>query len=417
MSQGEIRMNTQDGNPFDRQVLVVGAGPVGLTAALALRSLGLPATVLEAEREGRPRPGSRAIYIHKATLKHLEEISPGLGFDFAKHGLVWPIKRTLFRGNEVYVKKYDAPKPDEIPPFSSLPQDVIERLLYRACLEAGVEFVWNTPIKEVQTSPSGAIVTAEDGTVWTADYVIAADGARSVVRKTVGIEMEGPRTNDFFLVVDVKEDEENPMPIERIFHYQHPAMGGRNVMFVPFAGHWRVDLQLLEGDDPEVFGGVDGVKKWLPKVMDAKYADRVTWVSTYQFYQVVAKSFTDVHKRVLLAGEAAHLFAPFGARGMNSGVPDAIVAARAIKAASEAKNADEANEFIAKGAEERRTAGLYNRGASSTALEHIQGSSPYMNMKREVAASLSPFIPRLGRWLDEGPYGPKSGPPELGTKY
>ncbi|MET3289204.1 UNVERIFIED_CONTAM: 3-(3-hydroxy-phenyl)propionate hydroxylase [Brevibacillus sp. OAP136] len=400
-----------------RQVIVVGAGPVGLTAALALRRFGLPATILEAEREGRPRPGSRAIYIHKATLTHLEDISPGLGFAFAKHGLVWPIKRTLFQGKEVYMKKYDTPKPGEIPPFSSLPQDVIERLLYQACLEAGVEFVWNAPIQDVITNESGATLTSESGVVWTADYVIAADGARSAVRKAVGIEMEGPRTNDFFLVVDVKEDEENPLPVERIFHYQHPDMGGRNVMFVPFAGHWRVDLQLLEGDDPEEYGGIEGVKNWLPRVMDAKYADRITWVSTYQFYQVVAKSFTDAHKRVLLAGEAAHLFAPFGARGMNSGVPDAIVAARAIHVASQAKDTVAASEFIRAGAEERRMASLYNRDASSTALEHIQGSSPYMNMKREIAASLSPIIPRLGRWLDEGPYGPKSGPPQLSTKY
>ncbi|MED4779949.1 FAD-dependent monooxygenase [Brevibacillus choshinensis] len=400
-----------------RPVVVVGAGPVGLTAALALRSLGMPATVLEAEREGRPRPGSRAIYIHKATLTLLEELSPGLGHAFAKHGLVWPIKRTLFQGQEVYMKKYDTPKPNEIPPFSSLPQNVIESLLYQACLEAGVEFEWGTPIKDVKTDENGATLTTKSGAVWTADYVIAADGARSAVRKAVGIEMEGPRTNDFFLVVDVKEDEDNPLPLERIFHYQHPAMSGRNVMFVPFAGHWRVDLQLLEGDDAEEYGGIEGVKKWLPRVMDAKYADRITWVSTYQFYQVVAKSFTDSNKRVLLAGEAAHLFAPFGARGLNSGVPDAIIAAKSIYAASQVTDLVAASDMITAGAEERRIAALYNRDASSTALEHIQGNSAYMNMKREIAASLSPIVPRLGRWLDEGPYGPKSGPPQLSTKY
>ncbi len=400
-----------------RQAVVVGAGPVGLTAALALRSLGLPATVLEAEREGRPRPGSRAIYIHKATLQLLENIFPGIGYTLAKHGLVWPVKRTLFQGKEVYVKKYEAPKPGEIPPFSSLPQNVIERSLYEACKQAGVEFIWNTPIQKAQTNENGVILTAESGETWTAEYVIAADGARSAIRKTLGIEMEGPRTNDFFLVVDVKEDEEQPLPLERVFHYKHPEMGGRNVLYVPFAGHWRVDLQLLEGDDPAEYGGMEGVKKWLPKVMDAKYADRVTWVSTYQFYQVVAQSFTDRHKRVLLAGEAAHLFAPFGARGLNSGVPDAIIAAKSIHAAMQAGGREEADRYISAGAEERRIAALYNRDASSTALEHIQGSSPYMNLKREAAASLAPLIPRLGRWLDEGPYGPKSGPPQLSTKY
>ncbi len=400
-----------------RQVLVVGAGPVGLTAALALRRLGLPATVLEAEREGRPRPGSRAIYIHRATLKHLEEIFPRLGFTFAEHGLVWPVKRTLFRGKEVYVKKYHPPNPQELPPFSSLPQNVIERLLYQACCDTGVEFVWNTPIKDAKTDESGVTLTAESGDVWTGDYVIAADGARSAVRKAVGIEMEGPRSNDFFLVVDVKEDEENPLPLERVFHYQHPVVGGRNVLSVPFAGGWRIDLQLLDGDDPQEYGGVDGVKKWLPKVMDPKYAERITWVSTYQFYQVVAKSFTDDHRRLLLVGEAAHLFAPFGARGLNSGVPDAVLSARGIHAALHAEDTAAAQQAIQAAAEERRIAAQWNRDCAGIALEHIQGSSPYMNMKRELASSLSPIVPKLGRWLDEGPYGPRFGPPELSTKY
>ncbi|MGD8191469.1 FAD-dependent monooxygenase [Brevibacillus ginsengisoli] len=410
-------MSTHDSNQFHRQALVIGAGPIGLTAALALRKLGIQATILEAEAEGRTRPGSRAIYLHKATLKHLEDIYPGLGFTFAENGVVWPVKRTLYRDNEVYVKKYPTPSANELPPFSSLPQVEAERFLYEACLDAGVEFVWSTPVQDVTTDDQGVTVRTESGSVWTAEYLIAADGARSTVRKSLGIEMEGPRTNDFFLVVDVKEDADNPLPLERVFHYQHPAIGGRNVLYVPFAGGWRVDLQLLEGDDPQEFGGVEGVRKWLPKVMDPKYADRITWVSTYQFYQVVAQSFTDAHGRVLLAGEAAHLFAPFGARGMNSGVPDALIAAKGIHAAIHSSDRNTAKQAILDAAEERKIAAQYNRDCAGIALEHIQGSSPMINMKREVAASLAPIMPRLGRWLDEGPYGPKSGPPQLSTKY
>ena len=76
-----------------------------------------------------------------------------------------------------------------------------------------------------------------------------------------------------------------------------------------------------------------GVRDWLARVMPAKYADRVTWVSSYVFRQAIASSLTDDTRRVLLVGEAAHLFAPFGARGLNSGVADALMAARAIDAA------------------------------------------------------------------------------------
>ncbi|RUS45729.1 FAD-dependent monooxygenase [Cohnella sp. AR92] len=400
-----------------RTVIIVGAGPVGMTAALALRSQGLPATILEAEPQGRFRPGSRAIFIHKATLSLLEDICPGLGFTLKNNGIIWPVKRTFYQGKEVYSRRYAPPEPEQLPHFTSLAQVEIERHLYEACLEANVEFVWNTPIKEVTTDSIGVFLSTESGESWTAEYVIGSDGARSAVRRSAGIELEGPRSKDSFLVVDLKEDENDPLPLERTFHYEHPAMEGRNVLFVPFKGGWRVDLQLLDGDDPEAFGEVEGVRKWLPKVMHPKYADRITWVSTYQFYQVVARSFTDANRRVLLAGEAAHLFAPFGARGLNSGVPDAILVVRGIVQALGAEDEASREQAIAAPAEERRLAAQYNRDAAGIALEHIQGGSPYMRTKRELAASLSSVLPRLGRWLDEGPYGPKTGHSQVTTKY
>lgn len=400
-----------------RQSIVVGAGPVGMVAALALHNQGMQVAILEGEEKGRERAGSRAIYIHKATLQLLEEISPGLGWKLANEGVVWPVKRTLFRGKEVYARNYKPTKPNELPPFTSLHQEIIETHLTKACEQAGIEFVWNAEIQDVESTKESVILITTSGDKWQADYVIGADGAHSAVRKKVGIEFEGPRTSDAFVVVDVKEDEENPLPLERIFHYQAPEMDGRNVMYVPFKGGWRVDLQLLEGDDREEYSGIEGVKNWLPKVMDAKYVDRVTWVSTYQFYQVVASSYCDEQARVLLAGEAAHLFAPFGARGLNSGVPDAIIAARGIQKAVAATNEEERQAAIRAAAHERREAGLYNRECSNIALHHIQGTSGRMNMKREVASTLSKRLPRLGRWLDEGPYGPRSGPPQLSTKY
>ncbi|PZX04650.1 3-(3-hydroxy-phenyl)propionate hydroxylase [Psychrobacillus insolitus] len=400
----------------EREVLVVGAGPVGMTAALALHKQGIKATIIEAEPEGRERAGSRAIYIHGATLKLLEGIYPGLGFTLADIGIVWPVKKTLYRGDEVYKRVYEPPAVNKMPAFSSLHQHEIEKALFAACQEVGIEFIWGEPVTNVVTSNDGATVETENGT-WQAKYVIASDGARSVVRQSLGIKFEGPRTSDTFIVVDVTEDKENPLPVERIFHYLHPDMGGRNVMYVPFAGGWRVDLQLFEDDDREYYGSEEGVREWLPKVMDAKYADRITWISSYTFYQVVADTFTDENRRVILAGEAAHLFAPFGARGLNSGVPDATVAVSGIAKALQAETIEEAHAAIDAVANERLSAGLYNRECSNLALEHIQGTNEEIKMKREMSAFLAPHIPALGKWLDEGPFGPRSGPPALSTKY
>src|ERR1051326_5790788 len=164
------------------ETLVVGAGPVGLTSALALRACGRSVTVLEAEPEGRSRPGSRAIFVHKESLKFLEDLQPGLGMEIASHGLVWPTKRTFWKGRPVFIRHYPTPDPNILPPFTSLPQVEIERYLLEACKKAGVTFVWNTPVSKVEATADGVTVTTASGQVWTTNYVIAADGARSVVR-------------------------------------------------------------------------------------------------------------------------------------------------------------------------------------------------------------------------------------------
>jgi 3-(3-hydroxy-phenyl)propionate hydroxylase len=152
--------------------------------------------------------------------------------------------------------------------------------------------------------------------------------------------------------------------------------------------------------------------------MDASYAERVTWVSTYVFLQVLAREFADPSGRVLLVGEAAHLFAPFGARGLNSGIPDAIVAARAIRAAADAPTAAEARAAVAHFADSRRVAAERNRAASSTALAHLAPKGAAKKLERRAAALAAPRVTSAARWLDSAPYGPRLGPPDVdGMQY
>ena len=176
----------------DPRTIVVGAGPVGLTAALALRAEGIPVVVVEAGAQDRIRPGSRAIFIHGASLRLLEEIRPGLGYALNEHGLIWLTKRTLYRGEELYARSYPAPKGDALPAATSLPQVITEQVLYEAAVEAGVEFVWETPVAGVEPSNDGVVVVAEDGRRLDATYAIGADGARSSVRSSLEIPLEGP---------------------------------------------------------------------------------------------------------------------------------------------------------------------------------------------------------------------------------
>ena len=399
-----------------RDIVIVGAGPVGLTAALAVRALGRTVTVVEAGGMDRVRPGSRAIFLHRATLQILERVRPGLGHELSRHGLAWSTKRTLYRGRDVFRRTYPPPAPHVLPAATSLPQIVTERVLHAACIDAGVEFIWNSVVMKATSAAGRVRIEPETGPMVDARYVIAADGARSAVRESAGLHLEGPRTANAFVIVDTAEDPGDPLPLERVFHYEHPEVGFRNVLFVPFAGHWRVDLQCNADDDPDAFSGVEGVRQWLPKVMPAKYADRVTWVSTYAFRQAIANSLVDPTRRILLTGEAAHVFAPFGARGLNSGVADAFVAVKAIDAALNA-DPSAAEQFINQFAESRRAAAERNRAASSTALTHLVASSPTTRLVRRAAAALAGVMPSAGRWLDAAPYGPPLGAPDRDGMY
>ncbi|MDG4817560.1 FAD-dependent monooxygenase [Micromonospora sp. WMMD956] len=388
-------------------VLVVGAGPAGLSAALALRAAGLDATVLERRGPGAVRPGSRAAYLHGSSLVALEKLAPGLGHEIAGEGVMWSTKRSFWAGKEIYSKTYPPLLREGLPPFTSLPQVRTEDLMAAACRERGVQLHWDAEVTSAEISADGVRLTDASGRTWTADYVIAADGSRSPLRSAAGIPLEGPRSQNTFVIVDLDDDPAHPVPIERVFHYHHPGVDGRNVLIVPFAGGWRVDLNLLVDDVPDTFTSPEGLRRWIPKVLPAAYGNRVRWVSTYRFAQQVAAHFTDEHRRVLLTGEASHLFAPFGARGMNSSIPDAIRAVDAVREALSARDAAAAGAAVDRFARERKEAAEYNRACASAALEHMLADSRAVRLRRRTAAALAAVGRKAGEWLDSAPYGPK----------
>ncbi|MEU9171788.1 FAD-dependent oxidoreductase [Streptomyces sp. NPDC048420] len=386
-------------------VVVVGAGPVGLSAALALRARGLPVVLLEADPEDRERPGSRALFVHRETLALLDGMQPGLAEEITSYGRTWQTRRTLYRGREVYSRTH--PPREGPPPFTSLRQVDTERFLRTACERAGVEFVWDARVLDVRTTATGVHLSCGDGREWSCAYAVAADGARSTVRDALGIALEGERGEGFHVVVDVADLPGAELPLERVFHYEHPGVDGRSVMRVPFTGGFQVDLQCRADDREEEFGTEEAVRRWLPAVVGEGYDEQVLWVSTYRFLRKVAASFTDPHRRVLLVGEAAHLFPPFGARGMNSGIADAAAAAEAI-----------AGGTVEDFAGVRRSAALFNSSAAGAALAHLRPRRRTVRLRQRVAAALAPVLPSCGSWLEHAPYGPRGGAPAVaGGKY
>lgn len=398
-------------------VVVVGAGPVGLSTALALRARDQLVLIVEAEPEDSVRAGSRAIFVHRESLALLENFHTGLGRQIAAAGLAWRTRRSTFRGREVYRRSYPPLPLDKLPPSTSLPQVRTEDLMRTACREAGVEFRWGSEVNAAEVQDAGVRLTLASGEQVTAPYVVAADGSRSAIRAALGIEMEGSRSEAPFVIVDVAELPDPPMPCERVFHYEHPGVDRRNVLLVPFAGGWRIDLQCRENDDPADFSSPAGVRRWLSAVVDPRYAEQVSWVSTYRFLQVVADQFADPCGRVLLAGEAAHLFAPFGARGMNSGIVDAGSAAAAIAEGLATGHESAGREAVRAYAADRRAAAAFNRAAAGRALAHMQAKALTTRVRRRLAAAIAPRSGRAGQWLDTAPYGPRVGRAGGAGKY
>jgi 3-(3-hydroxy-phenyl)propionate hydroxylase len=404
-------------NDTDQPVLIAGAGPTGMTAALALNARGVPATILEADPADRDRAGSRAIYVHGSTLRTLERVHPGLGKKQVEAGLVWPTRRTMWRGKDVFKRTYDNPGGDgEFPHFTSLPQVKTEQFMHEALEEAGIDIHWEAGVESVESTPDGVHVETTDGQEWDAPYLIGADGGGSQVRKEIGAEFHGDESENSFIIVDVETldgntIEEEPIPFERLFHYDAPAADGRNVMLVPFTGGWRLDVQCLGDDDPEEVAGEEKMSEIVADVMGEEYTDNITWTSTYKFLQVISDKFVDEHRRVLLAGEAAHLLAPFGARGMNSCVADADEAASAITVALQAQTRGVHDHEIDRYANRRKQAAEYNIDAAGQALEYLEDKDPVTVLRKEVAASLADHFEVAGEYLDDAPYGPHDAPP------
>ncbi len=298
---------------------------------------------------------------------------------------------------------------------TSLPQRITETHLYEACLREGVEFRWDAAVSELATGPGGVHIRLGSGEILSAPYVIGADGARSVVRKAIGATMAGETDDTPFIIVDVAAHPDGSTPrLPAHFYYRCPRLDGRNVMHMPFQGGMRIDLQCLPDDDPEYLASPEGLREWTSRVIDPWYGEHTTWVSTYRFHQVVADSYTDAHRRVLLAGEAAHLFAPWGGRGLNSGVLDATDAAAAIARALTTSNAVQARNVIERCAAYRRAWGIRNRNVSSHALRIMRAPDRGMRLRRSLAARLAPVCWPAGAWLANGPAQVLT-PPPLGT--
>ena len=301
-------------------VVVVGAGPVGLGAALDLQLHDVPVLVLD--EDDTVSIGSRGVCYAKRALEILDRY--GVGEAVCNKGVSWNVGRTFFRDQEVYNFNL-VPEPDHHRPgMVNLQQYYLEEYMAaRAASRPNLELRWKNKVVSVTQTGKTVIlkVETEDGFYSVeADWLIAADGARSPIRRMLGLEVEGKIFMDRFLIADVvmKAD----FPAERWFWFDPPFHPGQSVLLHKQADSvFRIDFQLGWDADPEEEKKPENVLPRIKAMLGDQREFELEWVSVYTFQCRRMANFN--HGRVLFVGDAAHQVSPFGARGANSGLQDA----------------------------------------------------------------------------------------------
>jgi 2-polyprenyl-6-methoxyphenol hydroxylase-like FAD-dependent oxidoreductase len=303
----------------DTDVLIVGAGPTGLTLAASLLASGTRATIVDRQTAGANT--SRAGAINARTLEVLE------GLDVArrlvKEGVQAP-RFTIRDGKKVLIPIDFSGLPSAYPYTLLLPQCDTERLLLDRVVELGGEVLRPKVLSAVTQDADGVTATFEDGGVIRAAYVVGADGMHSTVREQAGIGFHGDKYEQSFVLADVRLTGEAPIAEVVLFW----AAAGLTVVAPLPGGAFRVVAPV--DDAPEVPSA-----EFVQQILDDRgygvgrmTVTDVLWGSRFRIHHRVADTYRS--GRILLAGDAAHVHSPAGGQGMNLGIQDAVALADAL---------------------------------------------------------------------------------------
>ena len=315
--------------PQQAEVVVVGAGPVGLAVAVGLRLHGHDVVVVDKQAEGANT--SRACVIHPRTLEVLEQF--GVTKRLVDLGL--ELEDFAIRaGDRKLIPVGFADLPTAYPFVTMIPQPVTEQVLLERLEELGGSVLRPYAATGLTQSADGAEVTLDNGDVIKAQYVVAADGMNSTIRELAGLRMPGNTLQISCSLVDVRVD--GGLPVDEVALYF--ASAGLLVVAPLPDGSFRLVAEVHDAPEhPDLAYAqqllVDrGPRKSHPKVTE------VVWGSRFRIHERVADRYRA--GRVLLAGDAAHTHSPAGGQGMNLGLRDAVTLADALSRALKGDDAD-----------------------------------------------------------------------------
>ncbi len=305
------------------KVVVIGAGPIGLAAAIDLAQNDIPVVVLD--DNDKVSFGSRAICFAKRPLEILDRL--GAGDAMVDKGVEWDLGKVFFGERQIYEFNLLPEDGHKRPAFINLQQYYFEEYLVNRVRELEAE---GKPI-EIRGKNKLSAIGAHDDRVTLeidtpegpynieAEWLIAADGAGSPTRRMMGLDFVGRVFEDNFLIADVIMEAD--FPTERWFWFDPPFNPGQSALLHKQPDNvWRIDFQLGWDIDREHELKPENIDKRLRAMLGEDIEYELEWSSIYTFQCRRMETF---HKgRVIFAGDAAHQVSPFGARGANSGLQD-----------------------------------------------------------------------------------------------
>ncbi|QNI08460.1 pentachlorophenol monooxygenase [Mycobacterium kubicae] len=303
----------------DTEVLVVGAGPTGLTLTTALLARGVDAILVDKLPAGAGT--SRAAAVNARTLEVLEDLD--VSWRLVKNGLIAPRFSMRQRASTLIPIDFSA-LPTKYPYTLMISQADTEQILAQRLSEMGGQAIRPKTVTALAEHAHGVTATFDDGQTLTADYVVGADGMHSTVREHAGIGFAGGEFAESFALADVRVTGAAPREEVILFY----GRDGLTVLAPLPGGIYRIVAPAA--DAPR-----EPTAEFAQHLLDTRgfgpgrtVVTELLWGSRFRIQHRVADRYRN--GRLILAGDAAHVHSPAGGQGMNLGITDAIGLANAL---------------------------------------------------------------------------------------